>query len=203
MSDPGLSERAERSRRAIFDAACQIFHERGYAGASLNEIIKASGLTKGGFYFHYPSKEALAIAVVRESFAGWAQTALEEAQAQPRAIDRLFAIPRAIAALDAREHGLWSQRRLVDELSREPGLRAEVVAPIREQVGLAATLIRAAQAEGDVRPDVDPDAVAELAVGSFLGLGALSDELADEGFERRVETLIATLRAAIASPPSA
>ena len=196
------SERADRSRQAIIDAACPIFHQHGYAGASLNEIILASGLTKGGFYFHFPSKEALAVAVVRDGYDRWGRQAVEAAEAQPRAIDRLFAIPRAIADLDARSRGLASQSRLVEELSRDPRLRQEVSEPIRAQIAIAARLIREAQAEGDVRPEVDPDAIADLAIGAFNGLSTLTDELGDDGFRDRVEALIATVRAAIQTRPN-
>ena len=196
------SERAERSRQAILDVACRRFHERGYAGTSLNEIIRGSGLTKGGFYFHFPSKEALAVAVVRDSYERWGQWATETAMAESRAIDRLFAIPRALAALEARERGLSSQRRLVEELSRDPNLKAEVSGPIRAQIAIAADLIRQAQAEGDVRPEVDPQATAELAFGAFTGLEILTEELGDHGFSQRVEMLIATIRTSIATTPA-
>jgi AcrR family transcriptional regulator len=196
------SERADRSRQAIIDAACPIFHERGYAGASLNEIIRASGLTKGGFYFHFPSKEALAVAVVRDGYDRWGRRAFGAAQAEPRAIDRLFAVPRAIAELEVRERGLASQSRLVEELSRDPRLREEVSEPIRGQIAIAAGLIREAQAEGDVRPEVDPDTIAELAIGAFNGLSTLTDELGDDGFRDRIEALIATVRTAIQTRPT-
>jgi AcrR family transcriptional regulator len=195
------SERAERSRRAILDAACRQFYERGYAGASLNEIIRDSGLTKGGFYFHFRSKEALAVAVVKDSFERWGAQASRSTMTEARAIDRLFAIPRAIAALESRERGLAAQSRLVEELSRDPNLRAEVSEPIRAQVSIAAGLIRQAQAEGDVRADVDPDATAETAVGAFFGLEVLTSEFGDDAFERRVETLISLVRTAIRTAP--
>ena len=59
-------DRAERSRGQILAAARAEFIERGYSAASLNRIILASGLTKGGFYFHFPSKLAVAMAVLDE-----------------------------------------------------------------------------------------------------------------------------------------
>src|SRR6266536_2611146 len=68
---PPSTERGERSRRAIIDAARPIFAREGYAAASLNQIIEASGLTKGGFYFHYPSKQALALSVVADHHERW------------------------------------------------------------------------------------------------------------------------------------
>lgn len=51
-------ETAERHER-IIDEASRLFREKGVAGASVAEVMKASGLTHGAFYVHFDSKEAL------------------------------------------------------------------------------------------------------------------------------------------------
>lgn len=62
---PAVTDRAPRrhdpeaSRAAILDAAERIFLERGFAGASMSEIAKASGVTKSLIHHHFGSKEAL------------------------------------------------------------------------------------------------------------------------------------------------
>jgi AcrR family transcriptional regulator len=101
---PPNAERADRSRRAILDAAVPIFAERGYA-TSLNEIIRASGLTKGGFYFHFPSKGALALAVIDDYQRRWAGQVMAEAARYVRAIDRVFTVPRNLAGSPSRARG--------------------------------------------------------------------------------------------------
>ncbi len=189
-------DRADRSRRAILDAAAPIFAERGYTAASLNQIIEASGLTKGGFYFHFPSKQALARAVVADQNERWFTAAMDEANRHERAVDRLFALPRALARLTAQGQGPASLRSMIEELAREPDLRDEVCGSIRVGVEAVAGQFREAQAEGTVRADLDPDVMAEIAVGGFAGMQALTDQLGDQDFERRVESLIAFVRAA-------
>ncbi|MYU47609.1 TetR family transcriptional regulator, partial [Streptomyces sp. SID7803] len=59
----------------LLESAAHLFVERGgYAGTSVNDISDHSGKTSGGaIYFHYSSKEKLALAVVREQFASWPQ----------------------------------------------------------------------------------------------------------------------------------
>lgn len=52
-------KRPEVRRAEILDAAFQIFLDRGYDNTSLNEIIASAGLSKGMFYHHFSSKEAL------------------------------------------------------------------------------------------------------------------------------------------------
>jgi len=50
---------AEANRERILDNAAQLFRERGVDGIGLNELMQAAGLTRGGFYGHFESKEDL------------------------------------------------------------------------------------------------------------------------------------------------
>lgn len=61
-------ERAAANRAAIVDAAERLFRERGFDGVGVAEITKAAGLTHGGFYGHFASKEALAAEACGEAF---------------------------------------------------------------------------------------------------------------------------------------
>ena len=79
-----------------------------------NEIIRDSRLTKGGFYFHFRSKEALAVAVVKDSFERWGAQASRTAMTEARAIDRLLRDPasdRRPRVTGARSRGAESSRR--------------------------------------------------------------------------------------------
>lgn len=70
-----MQDRARATRRVLLESAAHLFVERGYAGTSVNDISDHSGRTSGAIYFHYSSKEKLALAVVREQFASWPQLA--------------------------------------------------------------------------------------------------------------------------------
>ena len=52
-------EQAAQNRERILDAAAQLFRERGFHGIGVAELLKAGGLTHGGFYGHFSSKEDL------------------------------------------------------------------------------------------------------------------------------------------------
>jgi AcrR family transcriptional regulator len=47
------------ARRALLEAAIDLFHQRGYDGTSVREIVAAAGLTKGAFYHYFASKDDL------------------------------------------------------------------------------------------------------------------------------------------------
>ncbi len=52
--------KGEATRQRIIEAAAGLFNQRGYEGASLSELMEATGLEKGGIYRHFASKEDLA-----------------------------------------------------------------------------------------------------------------------------------------------
>lgn len=52
---------AETNRRRIIDVAGRLFRERGFDGIGVADLMKAAGLTHGGFYGHFKSKEDLAV----------------------------------------------------------------------------------------------------------------------------------------------
>ena len=56
--------KGERTRRRIVGHATQLIHDKGYRGTTIDDVIKAAGVTKGSFYFHFSSKEELGNAVI-------------------------------------------------------------------------------------------------------------------------------------------
>lgn len=56
-------ERSERTRRKLVRAAAELFDRHGFAKATLDDISRAAGVTKGALYFHFTSKDELADAV--------------------------------------------------------------------------------------------------------------------------------------------
>lgn len=63
-------DRAIRTRRAILEAAAIVFEKQGFQAATITDILKMAGVTKGALYFHFQSKEALAHGVLNEQGSG-------------------------------------------------------------------------------------------------------------------------------------
>ena len=61
-------EKAAENRERIVDAASQLFREKGFDGAGVDAIMHAAGLTHGGFYGHFESKDDLAAEAVTRAF---------------------------------------------------------------------------------------------------------------------------------------
>jgi TetR/AcrR family transcriptional repressor of nem operon len=92
MSEP--TRRRAETRQRILTAAGHLFREHGIDGVGVDAVMKLAGLTHGGFYLHFPSKEALAAEV--------SQTLLEKAA---RKWDDISRSPDREAALERIVHG--------------------------------------------------------------------------------------------------
>jgi TetR/AcrR family transcriptional repressor of nem operon len=57
--------RGEETRIRILDAALGIFRQQGYAATSVDDLCRASGVTKGAFFHHFENKEAVAAAAIQ------------------------------------------------------------------------------------------------------------------------------------------
>jgi TetR/AcrR family transcriptional regulator, transcriptional repressor for nem operon len=84
--------KGDDTKQRILELAAPVFNTKGYAGASLSDILAATGLQKGGLYNHFGSKEELALAsfdwAVDQLNARW-RTAVA---GKKHAIDRLMAV---------------------------------------------------------------------------------------------------------------
>ena len=59
MSKSEKLSKAERTRQLIVQEAAVLFNQKGYAGTSMDDIMRATGLSKGGLYGNFKKKEDL------------------------------------------------------------------------------------------------------------------------------------------------
>jgi AcrR family transcriptional regulator len=85
----GATGRAgDETRSQILDVALRLFTERGYEGTSIRDLADALGMTKSALYYHFPSKEAIVMAVVDQR-RGELDELKTWVSAQPRTPDLL------------------------------------------------------------------------------------------------------------------
>ena len=64
---PARQERSVTRHEKILDAALDVFAERGYQEATVDEIASSAQTSKGGIYFHFPGKDAIFLALLDRS----------------------------------------------------------------------------------------------------------------------------------------
>lgn len=86
----------EETRQRLYETSLQVFRARGVAQASIEEIASAAGVSRGTFYFHYPTKEDVLLQLLQESQQGMA-TSLESISEEARLADVLDAVADLLA----------------------------------------------------------------------------------------------------------
>ncbi|MEZ4452091.1 MAG: TetR/AcrR family transcriptional regulator [Nannocystaceae bacterium] len=97
------TEKKERSHQAILDSAAELLRERGIRASSVGDVMRGAGLTVGGFYGHFASKEGLFTEVLqRAAQSTWGQLLEAARGASPR--DRVMSVVRRYVSRTHRDH---------------------------------------------------------------------------------------------------
>lgn len=150
------------SREVLSEAACELFLEQGYDATSVSDLARRLGLAKSALYHHFASKEEL-LSVALETGLGGLEAVLDDPRASAGpASDRLrFVLTGATDVLVAQ---LPAVTLLLRVRGNSP---VEQAALERRRIfdHRVTDLVAAAQAEGDVRDDVDAAVAARLLFG--------------------------------------
>ncbi|TJZ44430.1 TetR family transcriptional regulator [Streptomyces piniterrae] len=161
-------DRAIRTRRVILEAAASVFDELGYDRATIAGVLERAGVTKGALYFHFASKEQLALAVL-------------EQQVIDIAVD-----PQKIKLQELVDAGqILSFRLRTDPLQRgaarlsvEQGSdRVDRNQSMTSWSAFVEGLLTEARERGEVLDSVDVRETAEMVCGAFAGLQIMSKVL--------------------------
>lgn len=169
---------------SLLQVAVKLFNERGYDGTSMEDLSRKLGITKSAIYHHVPSKEELLRLSVDRALDGLFEVAASTDQLDGRAIDRLEHLVRGSVLV------LADRLPFVTLLLRVRGntkVERAALTRRREFDRLVTDLVKQAEAEGDIRPDVDPSVTARLIFGMVNSLiewykprrGSAATEVAD------------------------
>jgi AcrR family transcriptional regulator len=200
--------RAQRTRQQIIEAAATAFAARGFEGVALNDIVRASGLTKGAFYFHFASKEELALAAFRAKqeellgrLTGERGGAVAGAGQGAGALEALAALLRRRAELLAADPSLRCVTRLGGDLMTRYGPGSEFGEFQELALDLIGGLLARGQREGCIRRDLPPRQAAETIFAAIVGIDQLSQLMSHgEDLPRRTGELLGLLIPALAAP---
>jgi TetR/AcrR family fatty acid metabolism transcriptional regulator len=96
----------DATRERLLEAAERVFAEKGYHGAVVDDIVRLSDSSKGGFYFHFPNKQAIFLALV-DALVPRLATAVERAIARESGpVEQLDAALRTVLELFSRHRRL-------------------------------------------------------------------------------------------------
>ena len=100
---PYSKEHKQRVRARIVEAARRLFNRYGFDNVSIDQLMAEAGLTRGGFYSHFESKEAVFAAATASFLSGQGATWREDAGVDPTA-GRVEMAKRMVASYLSRDH---------------------------------------------------------------------------------------------------
>jgi AcrR family transcriptional regulator len=98
-------QQSEQTKKKVADAARTLFATKGYKGTSIEELVTATGASKGNIYYHFKSKEGLFLYLIEEWDTEWEQKWQENAAHHHTAVDKMYAIAELLV-LDDFNHPL-------------------------------------------------------------------------------------------------
>lgn len=198
--------RAERTRTLILEAAAVAFAERGFDGVSMNDLVRESGLTKGAFYFHFPSKDEIALAAFRTKQTELVARLVELTGEATNATERLRGLLVHRARLLRDDASLRIVARLGAELNVRSGPGSEYASFQDLALDLLRGIIEEGQRNGEFRAGLDASHAARTLFALIVGLDTLSllDSSGEDITERTDAALELVIPAlATAGPPTA
>jgi AcrR family transcriptional regulator len=162
--------RGEETRSRILEAAAECFARHGYDASGVAEICQHAGVTKGAFYHHFPTKQAVFLELLNQ----WLKVL--DAQLATAQVGATTVPERFIRMADMAQHVFqMADGRLpmflefLIEARHDPAIWQAVIAPYRQYRAFFADIIRAGVAEGTLQP-VDPEIAAQVVVSLAVGL---------------------------------
>ncbi len=163
--------KGEQTRQEIIRKAAPIFNQKGYNGAALSDLMRATGLKKGGIYRHFDSKQELAGEAFEHAWNLAMDARFEGTNEIPNTVDRLKQIVRNFRARRTRvvSGGCPLLNTAIDSDDGNPRLRAKARQALSSWLDRLQAIAEEGKRQGEVRSDVDSAKLAMLIVSTLEG----------------------------------
>lgn len=164
----------DAKRQTILEAAAACFAKEGYDATSMEEVASAAGISKGSLYDYFRNKEDLFFGVFEWFQQLVMQTSMERMGGHDGAWDRILTFADASIGALTEHVELYPVSLEVWAAAAKPGTRKRFSAAMKNLYSQyraeLAHLLREAQAQGEVRQDVDIEATAGVLIGAVDNL---------------------------------
>lgn len=179
--------------------AAQRFAEQGYDATGVAEICELADVSKGAFYYHFESKQAVFLALAESWLEDLDRSLIALRSGQGTVPEQLLAMSRQFQdILESQSHRLGLLLEFWTQATRDETVREVVLTPYRHYQQFFVELIQDGIEEGSLRP-IDPLAGAQALLSVASGLffqGLLAAETSDwaEVAEKSIQVLLNGIR---------
>ena len=172
-----MALKGTRTRRNIVEKSLQLFCVKGYYNTSINDILDATGLTKGGLYGHFSSKEDIWYAVYDEALRIWRQVIFKEIHSNASPLERIetFIENDIINKLgnDVFGGGCFFHSMLVELSGQSDAMSRHILAGFMQLDGLLCSWLEQADQQGMLMQGLNFKEIANYIIISLNGAAAL------------------------------
>ncbi len=165
-------KKSERTKLHITMKAARLFNKKGYAGTSMDDILKDAGLSKGALYGHFKSKEEVAIA----SFHYNVNLIIEALRSRTKVIDKSLDKLKAVVYFykehllqEPFEFGCPILNASTEVADQYPAIREHVKYSIDRWRSSVARLVEKGKRRKEIKPKVNADTFAMKFIGMMEG----------------------------------
>jgi AcrR family transcriptional regulator len=165
----------DKTRHELLEAAFREIWEVGFRAASVDRILRSTGVTKGALYHHFKNKTELGYAVVDEVIAGWIRERwVEPLGREGDAVDVIRDTVRT-ASQSAVHDDMMAKGCPLNNLAQEmspidEGFRSRIETVFLRWMGAFTRVLKRGQEEGTVRTDLDAEHMAQFVVAALEGV---------------------------------
>ena len=190
-----MAKKGEKTRRNIVEKSLQLFSVKGYYNTSISDILDATGLTKGGLYGHFPSKEDIWYAVYDEAVGVWKGIAFDDVRSTSNPLERIdtFIVNDLIRYLGGEVFagGCFFLNMLVELSGQSASMTRHILRGFIQMSRLIEHWLDEAKDHGLIRSGLNHWEIANFIVISLNGAAALYISSRDE---RILDTTISQLK---------
>ncbi|MGG4394983.1 TetR/AcrR family transcriptional regulator [Paenibacillus thiaminolyticus] len=164
--------KGEKTKLHIIMKSAELFNQKGYAATTMQEIMDATGLTKGGLYRSFPSKDEIAIEAFK--YAGevlWSHfsAALENCRTATDKIRAMCEVYSDAAHNPPMKGGCPFLNTAIESDHSFPVLRDQALEAYGQMLSFIQGILQQGIAAGEFQPDMDTEAAASFIFSSIEG----------------------------------
>lgn len=167
-----MGNKGQITREAIIEKAAELFNVRGYASGSMSELMKLTGLKKGGIYNHFQNKEELAVEAFKYSMnkiGEKVQQAFQDKKTATEKLEAIFEFYEKYALKPVIKGGCPILNTTVEADDTNPRLKEKVQKALMNSIKLLANLIEEGKANGEFHAFIHAEEAASVMIALIEG----------------------------------
>jgi TetR/AcrR family transcriptional repressor of nem operon len=172
-----MSAKGFQTRQKIIEKSLKLFCIKGYYNTSINDIMQATGLTKGGLYGHFASKEDLWYAVYDAALGIWRKIVFQGIQSSADPLERIQTLIENDIKTKLGKHifegGCFFHSMLVELSGQSDAMSSHLMQGFHQLAGLLCAWLEQAEQQGLLKENLNFHEIANYIIISLNGAAAL------------------------------